>query len=798
MRMKKWLQSAGKVFFSLTLALLVIGIFSIVAAGVFVGAVLDTSLDESLLLSKGTDHTTRLYCYDREGNAHELCEDRISGYENALWCPFEEISPYLVQAFIAIEDKRFFEHSGIDWRRTASAVLDYCRGGEGHFGGSTITQQLIKNVTGDTERSARRKVAELLRAVKLEKRLRKEEILEQYLNIVNLSQNCYGVRTAANAYFSKEPSALSLREAATLAAITNNPAKYDPIRHADANRSRRDVILAQMYAQNMITKAEYDAAVAEDTLLCVNEATLSGRVNSWYADMVVNDVIAALIETHGMSEREASRLVYGGGLRIYVAMDYEMQRIVQEYYENSDHFPTHENGEKAQSALMIVDPSSGDILAVAGAIGKKGSNRIQNFACDAKRPSGSVIKPLSVYAPAIDKGLITYATVFDDVPISFREDGAPWPKNAPNLYRGLTTVNTALRQSVNTVCVRVLERLGNDASYRFLSEKLGFSSLDEKTDIGAAALALGQQHNGVTLREIVGGYTALANGGIYTGTRSFYKVIDSSGNLLLENAGATKRVLKEADAAILTQMLRGAIQDGTGSSLKLKQIVDVAGKTGTSGKNYDKWFVGYTPSLLCGVWYGHEYPASLYDVSGNPALRIFDAVMQNVIERSGGKEERFVIPSDVVVVRYCKDSGCLPTEACALDPRGHRTEYGYFRRGTEPRSYCTCHTCIEYCDEGGVATKFCPETSCRRVALLRVSRHFPRQIKIEDAPYTMEGAVPYMEHYDACDAPYYTVLDETKRHCGIGLGVVPFNRLCPAHLEEENFWDHRSDIDLVE
>ena len=794
MWIKKWGKKVTKILLTLSFLLITAASVTVAVAGVWACSTLDTTLDEHVLLPIGEDRTTRLYYYDADGTAVELSADRISGYENALWCPLSQISPDLVHAFIAIEDKRFFRHAGVDWARTLSAMVDYARGGEGHFGGSTITQQLVKNLTGDSERSARRKIAEIVRAAKLERKLDKSQILEQYLNVVNLSQSCYGVRAAANAYFSKEPYELTLREAATLAAITNNPARYDPIRHPEANRARRDVILSEMYAQGMIDACAFEEARAQETVLSVDTTVLSGRVNSWYADMVAEDVIRALVARRGMSEQAASRLVYAGGLKIFTAIDPALQEIVRAFYEDPAHFPTHEGGRKAQSALLLVDPHTGDILAVAGAIGEKRANRIQNFACDAKRPSGSVIKPLSVYAPAMDKGLITYATVFDDVPLSFKENGAAWPRNAPDLYRGLTTVNTAVKYSVNTVCVSVLERLGKETSFRFLTEKLGFTSLSERTDMGAAALALGQQHNGVTLREIVGGYTALANGGVYEGTRSFYKVVDSSGNLLLENASVEKRVLREADAAILTEMLRGVVDGGTGAALQLRGIVDVAGKTGTTGKNCDKWFVGYTPGLLCGVWYGHEYPASLYDVKGNPALAVFDSVMRRVVKERGEEGKRFSLPDDVVLVRYCKDSGCLPTDACLLDPRGHRTEYGYFRKGTEPNGLCTCHTLVEYCDGGGVATRFCDATCCRQVALLRVTRSFPRQIKIEDAPYTFSGPVPYLEQYLSSNEPYYALTDKEKRYYGIGQNVIPFNRICSAHQKETDFWDRRSDI----
>lgn len=775
-------------YLSLRLALCAVGCIGVVALGLWAGFFLDRRVDDSLLV-RG-DLTTRLYADNGVGETVELASDRLSGHENALYCPLNEMSEHVINAFIAIEDKRFYEHGGVDWYRTLSAVTAFLRGGRADFGGSTITQQLVKNLTGDHEKSVRRKVTELLRAVDLEKRLSKQEILELYLNVVNLAQNCYGVKTASNAYFSKEPAELTLGEAATIAAITNNPSQYDPIRHPEANRKRRNVILSQMYAQGKIDKAEYERESGESTVLHVNKEALSGRVNSWYADMVAQDVIDALITQNGMTQASASRLVYHGGLKIYTAMCQPLQEIVSAYYEDPENFPTHKDGKKAQSALMLLDPHTGDILAVAGAVGEKRSNRIQNYATTTKRPSGSVIKPLSVYAPALAQGLIHYGSVFDDVPLSFKENGAPWPRNAPNIYRGLTTVNTGVVHSVNTLSVQVLQKLGAKNSYLFLTEQLKFHSLDEKNDLGAASLALGQQHEGVTLREIVGGYTALAAEGTYTGARSFYQVLDRDGRVLLENKPTKKRVLERADAAIMTQMLRGVVQEGTAKGLRLKTLVDVAGKTGTTGKNCDKWFVGYTPELLCGVWYGYEYPAPLDDVKGNPALSVFDEVMQRIVEKRPVQKRQFDTPAEVVILRYCKDSGKLPSEPCLLDPRGNRIEYGYFKKGTEPREHCDCHVCVSYCEGGGVATSFCPEEGCRKIALLRVYREFPRQIAIQDAPYTWAGAISQNEKDFTYYTPYYAATHGLYGHYGIGLGVIPYNHACPIHVCDD-FWHRR-------
>ena len=792
-----WIKKLGRVLLVAMLSVLLFSLIAASAAVVAFGAwayqLPDRRLDTEIFESVNKDRTTRLYCRTLSGEVTELSEDRISGYENALFCPLEQMSPHLIDAFVAIEDKRFFQHGGIDWARTASAVLNYMRGSDKSFGGSTITQQLVKNITGDNERSVRRKVAELLRAVQVEKIYSKNEILEQYLNVVSLSQGCYGVRTAANVYFSKEPSELSLDEAATLAAITNNPSKYDPIKHPQQSRTRRDIILSEMLKQGKITQKEYEHAVSAETVLTVNDAARSVRINSWYADMVIEDVIAALVRERGMTEAAASRLVYCGGLKIYTPMVRELQEIVSDFYEDPNNFPTHECGKKAQSALMLLDPHTGEILAVSGAVGKKSSNRVQSYATKAKRPSGSIIKPLSVYAPALEGGLITYATVFDDVPLSFRENGAPWPRNSPNLYRGLTTVNTALMHSVNTVSVSVLKRVGNANSYRFLTEKLGFSSLDKEKDLGAAALALGQQHTGVMLREIVGGYTALAGEGVYHAPQSFLRVEGSDGKILLQEKEQGKRVLDESNAAILTMMLRGAVREGTGSAITADKQVEIAGKTGTTGKNCDKWFVGYTPELLCGVWYGYEYPAPLNDVKGNPALGIFDTVMQKILSVSPAKKRVFETPDDVIAVRFCRDSGQLLSDACHLDPRGDRSEIGYFKKGSEPREHCSCHVCISYCEGGGIAGIGCPHEGCRQVALLRILRHFPRQICVQDAPYTYAGVVPNIQPNFTSNEPYYALYYNSKQNFGIGMDVIPYNRLCPAH-HGDPFWRRRGPL----
>ena len=777
-------------FLTLSLSFVLLLIAMVLIGGIYAGTALDTSLSDDLFFASG-DRTTRLYYQNADGGVSELSEDRVSGSENALYASLDEMSPHLINAFVAIEDKRFFEHGGIDWRRTGAAAVSFLKGGGARYGGSTITQQLIKNLTGDSERSAKRKLAELIRAAKLEKQMSKGEILEQYLNVVNLAENCYGVKTAANVYFSKEPSELDPGEAATIAAITQNPTRFDPIKHPDQNRARRDVILAEMYAQGRLDREAFEAAIGQESALCINEGALSGKVNSWFADLVITDVIRALVNERGMSEAAASRLVYCGGLKIYTTVDPQLQAAVTQYYADPSNFPTHKEGKKAQSAVMFADPHTGDILAVAGAVGKKAGNRVQSFATDAKRPSGSVIKPLSVYAPALDRDLITYATVFDDIPRYFKANGAPWPRNSPNLYRGLINVSGALTHSVNTVSVAILEKLGAFASYDFLASELEMHSLDPVKDIGAASLALGQQNEGVTLRELLGGYTALANQGVFCGTRSYYKVLDKNDHELLVANQAERRVLQPETAAIVTMMLRQVTAIGTAKDLQVSERVNVAGKTGTSGNSCDKWFIGYTPELLAGVWYGFEYPDSLSDVKGNPAMQTFDKLMEKAIELSPPQKLHFDLGGDLVAVRYCRDSGKLMSEACYHDPRGDRSQIGYFKKGTEPSEYCNCHVPVQYCRCGGIATEHCPGDCCSTVSLLRVTRRFPRPITVQDAAFVLDEDVIKKKLELTKNGADYIEKGKSNPDYGVSAQSNRYNRLCPYHTQSDAFWDRR-------
>ena len=786
-----------------------------ILAGVllFVVSRYDLHTDLSLFEVDIVDATTRFYYYDegpvrvyKEENLKAL-DETLYGERKMLYCEYEDIPKDLVNAFIAIEDKRFYEHSGVDLYRTAGALANSVFGFDKRFGASTITQQLIKNVTGRNEVTFDRKVQEILWALDLERNFGKEEILEKYLNVINLSEGCYGVGAAANLYYSKTPSELTLSECATLAAITNSPTYYDPLRNPENNKVRRDLILDAMLEQGYIDAEAHIEAKNSSVELNINEDVLYTKINSWYVDMAVEDVICDLVAEYGYSREAASRMVYNGGLRIVLAVDPYVQSVMERYYENVANFKFW-GEELAQSSMIVMNPYSGDILGVVGGVGEKSGNRVQSYATTAKRPSGSTIKPLSVYAPALERGMITWASVYDDVPqklFSNKGKTIPWPQNATLVYQGLVNVNYALKHSLNTVPVELLGKVGLDDSFLFLRDTLGMTSLVEKqervsggyvTDKVPASLALGQQSFGVTLREITEAYTMFSNRGEYTKGRSYIRVTDSKGRELLSNKTEHRAAISSANACIMTKMLQGVIATGTASPVKLDGFVDVAGKTGTTQDSKDKWFIAYTPYCLGGLWYGYEYPKPVEGRQKKTYLEVWDHIMSELhrsyfVPEMGVKH--FEMDKDVVSFTYCKDSGKRMTTACYLDPRLNRAEVGYFVRGTEPRGFCNCHVVVSYDTEyGGVACPDCDPMAVRDVGMLRIKRSFSDLIYIVDAQYVYRDLPPNVPPCTDPHKPFFANLLGNGEYCGSSGVLNPFNAYCHRHACPEEYADEET------
>lgn len=791
------------IFLSVAIGLL---LFFVLSLGAYVYHHIDYTADEALFEAAKGDRVSRLY-YNINTNGEQYSlqrikglasgytpleweEQRIVGDEDGFFCRYDDIPEELKCAFVAIEDKRFFAHEGVDWWRTIKAALNYLLHFDGRFGGSSITQQVIKNISSDDELTISRKVREICRAIHLEKNHSKQEILELYMNIAPMSGRCVGIGAAAKQYFGKDVGELTLSECASIAAVTNSPVRYDPITNPENNRKRRDVILSQMKKQGMIGEEECRAAQALP-VATVAKKQRSATIYSWYTETVAGDVVHDLMQEYGYSRAAAERMVYGGGLSIYTQMNKKAQDYLESYFADQTHFQTEFRNGLCMS-MVITDPRTGDLLAIVGGVGRKTENRSLHYALTL-RPPGSAIKPLSVYAPALEEGIITWASVFDDVPVSFLkgERGyTAWPHNSPAVYSGLTDVQTAVALSKNTVAVRVLKELGKERSFSYLTDKMGLSTLvlaketaDGKqiTDLAAAPLALGQLTDGVSLRALVGAYSALAGGGEYRAPRSYSLVLDRHGKILLSKSAQKTRVFSRENAYITTELLRTVAEEGTAASLTLKKKLPVAAKTGTSGNTRDKWLVGYTPYALAGVWCGYENGSTSVPKGAQMAhMAVWDAVMTELHEQGVfGKEARtnvFSVPPGIVRVAYCRDSGNVPCEACHADPRGERISYGYFLRGTEPKESCNRHVPVMY-DEigGGIATELCPEENQKLVGLLsKFDRNFPAEVYIADAQYEYW---PTKEQEDTLqDAPIYHGKSNVK-------DGEAYNRLCPGeHL----------------
>ena len=793
--MKAKKGKAKKIIF-ITLAVLIsVFILSVVGGAVYIERYAANELDLSMFALPSKNSVTKFYYMDGD-SWQEWEEARLYGNKNFEYAAYDDIPRDMINAFVAIEDKRFFEHDGVDWYRTVAAGANYILGFSDKFGASTITQQLIKNITGNDEVSISRKAHEIGMALKLEQNMSKEEILELYLNVINLSDHCYGVRSASRRYFSKDLNELSLLECVCIAAITNNPSYYNPIRNPENNKYRRDVILSQMLEQGMISQQEFDENFEKDITLKTDLSNTEEKIDSWYVDMALEDVISDLTDKYGYTSQTASRLVYGGGLEIYLCVDRDVQEVMEDYYKNTDNFPC---GDGAQSSMIMIDPKNGNILGVVGSIGEKTGNRVQNFATQTKRPPGSAIKPLSVYAPALEDGKITYASIYDDTPVKFKaisdNSYSLWPRNANGVYHGLSTMSYAVSNSTNTVALKVLDDVGLSHSFYFLRDRLGLSDLVENgydssgnfiTDMNYAALGLGQLNYGISVRDITAAYSIFADEGRFHSSKSYFKVRDSYGNTILEKDDVSEQVISDGNSEIMTELLREVVFGGTADDLTVKNTVAVACKTGTSQENKDRWCIGYTPSLICGVWYGYEYPKEIPRAEKNNFLNAFDGVISEIYEkgiRSPREDRKFEKNAGLVETVFCMDSGHLPTDACINDARGSRLKKGYFVKGTEPHSECSTHILVDYdaiC--GGVATDSTPQGHIRQVGMIKVERSFPEQITISDAQYVYkelpDGTLPSFSDKQA----FFSVMESEKNYFGISSSEKQFNRLSVGHI----------------
>ncbi len=751
-----------------------------------------------------TDSSLTTSVYYEQTNADgskewiEWEEERIHGTENRMWVSYEEMPEDLINAFVSIEDKRFFTHKGIDLRRTTGAVLGFLTGNDS-YGGSTITQQLIKNVTGEDDVTIQRKIQEILRALNLEGKRSKQEILENYLNTIYLSKGCYGVAAAAYEFFGKEVADLTLVECAALASIPQNPSKWDPVNHPEKNKERRDIVLNQMYENTDIEKTytieEIRAAKSEELILKQGaEEQKISTVHSWFVDTVIFDIIRDLQETYNYDEQTAKNLLYSGGLQIYTTIDRGIQAKLDAVYQNNEMFPSHGVGVQVESAMTIIDQSTGNIVAIVGGRGVKDTPLAFNRATMATRQPGSSIKPLGSYSIALEKGLINYSSVLDDTP--FRIDtaaGTTWPNNWNFVYDGLYTVSQAVRDSKNTIAVKVVDLLGTKTSYDFLVNKYRMSSL-VASDMDYAPLGLGGFTNGVYNRDMAAAYAAIANNGVYNESKTYTKVLDSNNNIILDKTNATTQViLSEDTCAVMTKLMQEVVTSGTGSKLTLRRQVDCAGKTGTTQNDNDLYFCGYTPYYTAACWVGYDVAKSLTGFKAGqtkitPALYIWDQVMTSVhkelIEAGNLKKFSDSLTKNLVTRTYCKDSGLLAGPYCKADLRGNRTATGYYTRSNLPTGTCDRHVPVAFCTESNrIAGPNCPATFER--ALVNWKRVFEANIKVNDTQYTYQQ-LPAGVYYpsDPSYSHFAHAYDGTGTFGGYSTGTPQANAFCSVHNPE--------------
>ena len=461
---RRILKGFGKVFGTMVLVLFLTTLIFACLFALYVKNNLSAQVDS--IDGFTLDQTSVIY-YEDPKTGQDVVLRKLYGGANRTWVKYEDIPKNLIHACIAIEDKRFEDHQGVDWVTTLKACVKMFLG-RGEAGGSTITQQLVKNITGRDEVTVRRKLVEIFSALELEKKYTKKQIMELYLNVIALGENCEGVESASQVYFGKSVSELDLAECAALIGITNNPSIYDPYINADKNKERQVIILDQMLEQKYITQEQHDTAVAEELVLHNASGEASGDEDyySYFEDQVINDVVRDLSEKTGYDQTIVRKMLMTGGYKIYSTLNPDVQAAVEEVYQNLDNIPKTASSQQLQSGIVIIDNKTGDVVAVAGGVGEKQGSLILNRATQSYLSPGSTIKPVSVYAPALELGLITPATVMDDTPYSFT-DARHWPKNSDSVYRGLMNINEAVGLSINTIPVKLVAQMTPEYSFEF-------------------------------------------------------------------------------------------------------------------------------------------------------------------------------------------------------------------------------------------------------------------------------------------------------------------------------------------
>lgn len=776
----------------LTLAVTVMVIASCLLLGAAQG-IIASAPDISAMDVAPNGYATKIY--DSDGAEVQTLSATGS---NRILVSIDKVPKDLQHAFIAIEDERFYEHNGIDAKGILRAAVATITSGRMSQGASTITQQLIKNnvfnaYNESTIEKIKRKIQEQYLAVKLETMMDKEEILENYLNTINLGNGYYGVQAAANGYFGKDVSELTLSECAVIASITQSPANLNPIKYPEANKKRQSKVLKNMLDQECISQEQYDEAMSDDVYARLQglDIKVADNTYSYFVDTIIDVVINDLMEQKGYDETQATNMVYKSGLQIYSTQNSSMQSIADRIINDTSNYPAstevsvsysltvketdnsvsyyshyamldwyqkEQNNpnfsltfsskdsavsyiEKFKNAMLanggtvssenitytvqpqisfsVMDQYTGEVKVLVGGRGDKSGNRTLNRAVDSKRQPGSSIKPIGVYGPALDTGAITLASAIDDAPYYYSgENGKLVSNYTKGQYLGLVTPRVALIHSLNVPAVKTLTKITPLVGFNYL-EKFGISTLvSPKNAINGhhdvvQALALGGLTVGVRNIEMAAAYATFANSGVYTEPIYYTKVLDHDGNVILDNSTPeTHTVVKSTTAWLMTSALQSVASTGNAGRAQVANQ-PMAGKTGTTQNETDRWFCGYTPYYTAVIWVGYDDNSSGLSTSLSQTTiwgKIMTEIHKNLPTKSFPEHG-----SDIIELQVCSQSGKLPVDGlCDCDPRGSQIITEYFSIDNQPTEYCDTHVKVNICNVSSqVASSKCTDVTAK-------------------------------------------------------------------------------------
>lgn len=682
-----------------------------VVAGVFFGLFGD---DFEISKEELTIGAANSVIVDSEGNT----VTNLSGDEKRKIITLDDMSEYLPKAYISMEDERFYKHNGVDIKRTAGAIV-HTLVGNSSYGGSTITQQLVKNITKEDDRSGMagimRKVKEWAKAYQVERMISKDQILELYLNILYVGGegNLHGVELGAEYYFNKSAKDLSLAECAYMAGINSSPSRYNPFDESKDNseliKKQTKVALSKMKQLGYIkSDEEYENAVAEvDNGLNFQKGTITANsAYSYHTEAVLDQVIKQVMEEKQWSQQMAENYVYSSGLTIYSTVNTNIQTEMETEYKNSKYIVAGKaknktTGEKlnehSQSAMVVIDYKTGNVIGTVGGLGEKTESRGLNRATQSVRQTGSSMKPLAVIAPGLEEKVITAATVYDDAATDF--GGGYKPENY-NGFKGLLNIRQFISTSQNIPALKIMRELTPEKSITYLN-KMGLSNIkaDQDNDL---SLALGGTRNGATPLEMAAAYATIANNGVYITPTFYSKVVDANGDTVMTPKQEQTRVFSEQNAYIAKTIIQEPVKAGGTATYCAISGIDVAAKTGTTDDNYDRWLCGFTPYYAAACWYGYDNNETVsYPYSSNPAGSIWDAVMTAI--HKGLANATFERPSGIVEQTVCKKTGGLASTGCT------ETYKEIFTQDNIPQK-CEGHGSQTICSiSNKIATQYCSQ-----------------------------------------------------------------------------------------